>query len=261
MPRFDANLTMLFGEVDFPERFRAARDAGFRAVEYMFPYEWDIGMQADRLAEHGLSIQLHNLPPGDWAAGERGIACLPDRVGEFQDSVGRAIEVATALGCPRVNCLAGVAPEGADPEILEETLVENLRFAAPKFEEAGILLMAEAINTRDVPGFFLNTSAQALGLFDRVGHPNLKLQYDVYHMQIMEGDLAPTIEANLGRIGHFQIADTPGRHEPGSGEINYAFLFRFLDRIGWDGWVGCEYHPAGDTAEGLVWRETLAGDG
>ncbi len=253
MPRFAANLTMMFNEVDFLDRFAAAAEAGFTGVEYLFPYAYDKEVLAGKLHEHDLTQALHNLPAGDWEAGDRGIGCLPDRQGEFQDGVGLAIEYATALGCGRVNCLAGVAPEGADPATLRETFVANLRFAAAETAKAGITLVSEPINTRDIPGFYLNHTADALAIFDEVGADNLRLQYDVYHMQIMEGDLAPTIERNLERIAHIQIADTPGRHEPGSGEINYRFLFDHLDRLGYDGWVGCEYKPAAGTTDGLGW--------
>ncbi len=253
MPRFAANLTMLFNEVDFLDRFAAAAGAGFRAVEYLFPYGYDKDELAEKLAEHGLSQVLHNLPAGDWAAGDRGLACLPGRVGEFQDGVGRAIDYARALGCPRVNCLAGIAPADADRDELRRTFVDNLRFAARELEQAGIVLLIEPINTRDIPGFYLNRSDQALTLIAEVGSANLKLQYDVYHMQIMEGDLAPTIERHLATIGHMQIADTPGRHEPGTGEINYGFLFDFIDASGYGGWIGCEYKPRTTTSDGLGW--------
>jgi hydroxypyruvate isomerase len=253
MPRFAANLTMLFNEVDFLDRFAAAARAGFTGVEYLFPYDYDKEALAERLSANGLTQVLHNLPAGDWAAGERGIACLPDRVGEFQDGVGTAIEYATVLGCPQVNCLAGIGRDGIDPDKLRQTFVDNLRFAARELQSAGIRLLTEPINTRDIPGFFLCHTVQALAIIDDVGVPNLDLQYDIYHMQIMEGDLAPTIERNLGRIGHIQIADNPGRHEPGSGEINYGFVFQFLDRIGYGGWIGCEYKPRTTTTEGLGW--------
>jgi hydroxypyruvate isomerase len=196
---------------------------------------------------------LHNLPAGDWAAGERGIACLPDRVGEFQEGVGRAIEYAQALGCSQLNCLAGLAPPEADADALRETLVSNLRFAADALGSAGIRLLIEPINTRDIPGFYLTGTRQALEIIDATGSDNIGLQYDIYHMQIMEGDLASTIERHLGRIGHMQLADTPGRHEPGTGEINYPFLFGFIDRLGYRGWIGCEYKPAAGTLDGLAW--------
>jgi hydroxypyruvate isomerase len=253
MPRFAANLTMLFNEVDFLDRFAAAARAGFRGVEYLFPYSYPGDTLAERLHAHGLQQVLHNLPAGDWGAGERGIACLPGRVGEFQDGVGKAIEYARALHCPRVNCLAGIAPADVPEERLRDTLVSNLRFAARRLGEAGIQLLLEPINTRDIPGFFVHRTAQALSILDEVGSTNVALQYDAYHMQVMEGDLARTLESNLARIGHVQIADNPGRHEPGTGEISYPFLFAHLDRIGYRGWVGCEYKPATTTEAGLGW--------
>ena len=255
MPKFAANLTMLWNELDFLDRFGAAANAGFKAVEFLFPYPYAKDQLAERLAAHKLTQVLHNLPAGDWAKGERGIACLPDRVGEFQDSVGRAIDYATALGCKRVNCLAGIAPHGADAETLRETFIGNLKFAAAKLKSAGIRLLIEPINTRDMPGFYLKHSKQALELIAAAGSDNVWLQYDIYHMQIMEGDLAPTIEKHLGRIAHMQLADNPGRNEPGTGEINYPFLFGFIDRLGYDGWIGCEYKPKATTAEGLGWMK------
>ena len=196
---------------------------------------------------------MHNLPAGDWDAGERGIACHPDRVGEFQEGVGRAIEYATTLGCDQVNCLAGIAPSDVPSETLRETFVSNLSFAAGELEKADITLLIEAINTRDIPGFFLRTTSQALAIVADVGSDNLKLQYDIYHMQIMEGDLTPTIEANLPMIRHMQLADNPGRNEPGTGEISYPFLFDAIDKMGYDGWIGCEYKPRTTTVEGLQW--------
>ncbi len=253
MPRFAANLTMLFNEVEFLDRFAAAASAGFKGVEYLFPYAYPKDELAERLRAHDLVQALHNLPCGDWDAGDRGIACHPDRTGEFQDGVGQAIDYAAALGCTRLNCLAGIAPAGAAPDRLRETFVANLRFAAAALAEAAITLVTEPINTRDIPGFYLCRSDQALAIIDEVGAPNLALQYDVYHMLIMEGDLAPTIERHLDRIAHVQIADTPGRHEPGTGEINYPFLFDHLDRLGYEGWIGCEYKPAAGTTDGLGW--------
>lgn len=257
MPKFAANLSMMFTEVDFLDRFQAAAEAGFEGVEYLFPYDYTAAEIKERLLANGLTQVLHNLPAGDWAAGERGIACHPDRVEEFRIGVDRAIEYATALGCKQVNCLAGIKPQGVSDDEARSTLIENLRYAAEKLESVGILLLAEPINTRDIPGFFLNRTEQALALFDEAGSDNLKLQYDIYHMQIMEGDLAPTIEKHLGRIAHVQLADNPGRHEPGTGEINYPFLFSQLDRLGYDGWVGCEYKPKTSTSEGLVWLEAV----
>ena len=253
MPKFAANLTMLWNELDFLDRFDAAANAGFSAVEYLFPYPYPKEQLAERLATHKLKQVLHNLPAGDWAKGERGIACLPDRVAEFQDSVGRAIDYATALSCKQVNCLAGIAPQGADAGRVRETFVGNLKFAAAKLRSAGIRLLIEPINTRDIPGFYLNHTAQAIDLIAAVGSDNLWLQYDIYHMQVMEGDLAPTIEKHRASIAHFQLADNPGRNEPGTGEINYPFLFAFIDKVGYDGWIGCEYKPKTTTVEGLGW--------
>ena len=255
MTKFAANLSMLFTEVPFPDRFAAAAEAGFRGVEYLFPYALEKDDIAERLRKNGLTQVLFNLPAGNWEAGERGIACHPDRVSEFQDGVGKAIDYARALGCTQVNCLAGIAPAGVDASVAHRTLVENLKFAASKLEDAGIALLAEPVNTYDIPGFFLNRSAQAIALFDEVGSPNLKLQYDIYHMQRMEGELANTIERLLPRIAHLQLADNPGRNEPGTGEINYPFLLSFIDRLGYDGWIGCEYKPRNGTKEGLGWMD------
>jgi hydroxypyruvate isomerase len=253
MPKFAANLTMLYGEHDFIDRFAAAAKDGFQGVEYLFPYAFEKEVLAEALKANGLTQVLHNLPAGDWDAGERGIACLPDRVGEFQDGVGKAIDYATALGCPQVNCLAGIRPKHADPDEVARTFTENLRFAARKLEEAGIKLLIEPINTIDIPGFYLDTSAQALMTIDAVGSDNLYLQYDIYHMQIMEGDLVRTMEKELPKIAHIQLADNPGRHEPGTGEINYPFVFEALDKMGYKGWIGCEYKPKAGTSEGLGW--------
>ena len=261
MPRFSANLSMLFLEHDFLDRFDAAARAGFKGVEYIGPYDHAPEVVASRLKKNGLSQVLFNLPAGDWASGERGIAVLPDRVDEFRASVDTAITYAKALGCPQVYCLAGIAQAGLNYGKLEEVFVENLKFAAEKLEKAGIKLLIEAINTRDIPGFFLNTSKQGLAIIDRVGSDNLHFQYDIYHMQIMEGDLARTIEANLGRIAHIQLADNPGRHEPGTGEINYPFLYEHIDRIGYDGWIGAEYKPKAGTEAGLGWFQAIAGKG
>ena len=253
MPRLAANLSMMFNEVDFLDRFAAASAAGFNGVEYLFPYDYDEDDLRGALDEHGLVQVLHNLPAGDWDAGERGIACHPDRVGEFQEGVGRAIAYATAVGCDQLNCLAGVSPSDVPVETLRETFVSNLSFAASELEKVGITLLIEAINTRDIPGFFLQTTSQALAIVADVGSENLKLQYDIYHMQIMEGDLKSTIETNLPMIRHMQLADNPGRNEPGTGEINYSFLFEAIDKMGYDGWIGCEYKPRTTTAEGLQW--------
>lgn len=258
MPKFSANLSMLFSEHDFLDRFDAAAKAGFAAVEYIGPYDHAPDVVAARLKKNGLTQALFNLPPGDWGKGERGIGVLPDRVEEFRRGVDTAITYAKALGCGQVNCLAGIAPAGADRAALEETFVKNLSYAAGKLKENGIKLLIEMINTRDIPGFFLTNTKQALAILDRVGSDNLYLQYDIYHMQIMEGDLARTIEANLSRIAHIQLADNPGRHEPGTGEINYPFLYQHIDKIGYSGWIGAEYKPAAGTAEGLGWFREFA---
>ncbi|CAO3435093.1 hydroxypyruvate isomerase [Azospirillum doebereinerae] len=253
MVQFAANLTMLYNEHAFLDRFAAAADAGFRGVEYLFPYDFPADALAEALRRHGLTQVLHNLPAGNWAAGERGIAIFPERQAEFRDGVARAIDYAGTLGCKQVNCLVGVLPGGADADAARDTLVGNLAYAADALAGAGIKLLIEPINTRDIPGFYLNRTRQALDLIDRVGSGNLFVQYDIYHMQIMEGDLARGIEANLARIAHVQLADNPGRNEPGTGEINYPFLFKHLDAIGYSGWVGCEYKPKTTTAEGLGW--------
>lgn len=257
MAKFAANLSMLFTELPFLDRFEAAAKAGFQGVEYLFPYDYSAAEIKQRLQAHGLVQVLHNLPAGDWEAGERGIACHPERIEEFRAGVDTAIEYATALGCRQVNCLAGIVPEGVSQAQAQRTLVDNLRYAAGRLETAGILLLAEPINTRDIPGFFLHHTEQALALFDEVASDNLKLQYDIYHMQIMEGDLAPTMERHLSRIAHVQLADNPGLHEPGTGEIHYPFLFQHLDRIGYRGWIGCEYKPATTTQEGLGWLDSV----
>ena len=259
MPRFAANLTMLFTEVPFLDRFARAAEAGFEGVEFLFPYDHPAREIRRRLDEHRLYLVLHNLPAGDWAAGERGIACHPDRAAEFRDGVGIALRYARELGVNQLNCLAGKAPAGVPAAQLHETLVANLRYAAKRLREENIGLLVEPINTFDIPGFHLCRTRQALDLIEEVGAANLRLQYDVYHAQRMEGELASTLEKELPRIGHVQIADNPGRHEPGTGEINYQFLFRHLDRIGYSGWVGCEYKPATSTEAGLDWRSALCG--
>ena len=259
MPKLAANLSFMFTEVDFLDRFAAAAKAGFKGVEYLFPYDYDKNVLKQKLAEHKLTQVLHNLPAGNWAAGERGIGCHRNRAAEFEAGVDKAIEYATALGCTQVNCLAGIRPSGHDPVEARETFIKNLQFAAPRLKAAGIKLLIEAINTRDIPGFFLTNTAQAVDIIKAVGSDNLFVQYDIYHMQIMEGDLAPTIEKNLKLIPHMQLADTPGRNEPGTGEINYTFLLDFIDKIGYAGWVGCEYKPAGKTEDGLGWTKPYLG--
>ncbi|WP_374442578.1 hydroxypyruvate isomerase [Pseudomonas panipatensis] len=256
MPRFCANLSMLFTEVDFLDRFEAAAKAGFGGVEYLFPYDVEAAALKARLDANGLEQVLFNLPAGDWSKGERGIACHPDRVEEFRAGVDQAIAYAKVLGNTQVNCLAGIRPQGHDDASVENTLLNNLEYAAEKLDAAGIRLVMEMINTLDIPGFYLSNTRQALELREKVGSPNLFLQYDIYHMQIMEGDLARTLEKNLAAINHIQLADNPGRHEPGSGEINYRFLFSHLDRIGYQGWIGCEYKPATSTEAGLGWLKS-----
>jgi hydroxypyruvate isomerase len=253
MPRFNANLTLMFTEVDFLDRFERAANAGFRAVEFLFPYAYPAAQIGERLRRHGLSLVLHNLPAGKWEQGERGMAIDPARVEEFRQGVGQGIEYARALGCPQLNCLVGVRPAGVPEARLRTTLVDNLRFAAAALAKEKIRLLVEPLNTRDVPGFYLSRTRDALELFGEVNHPNLWLQYDIFHMQIMEGDLTRTIRENAARIGHMQLADNPGRNEPGTGEINYPNLFRFIDEAGYPGWIGCEYKPAGSTEAGLGW--------
>jgi hydroxypyruvate isomerase len=258
MPKFAANLTMLFTEHAFLDRFEPAAKAGFTAVEFLFPYAFPTAEIKARLQGNGLKLVLHNLPAGDWDAGERGIACLPDRVDEFRAGVARAVEVGTALGVPQLNCLAGKAPIGAADATLRKTFVENLKYAAGELKKAGLRLLIEPINSFDIPGFYLNRTAQALSILDEVGADNAFVQYDIYHAQRMEGEIAATLAKHLGRIGHIQIADNPGRNEPGTGELNYAFLFAHLDKIGYAGHVGCEYKPASTTEAGLGWRQKLA---
>lgn len=253
MVKLAANLTMLWPEQPFMARFAAAANAGFQAVEYLFPYPYERQQLVDALGQNRLVQALHNLPAGDWAKGERGIACHPERCAEFRDGVGLALEYARTLGCRQLNCLAGIPPAGADPDEVSRTLVENLKFAAAELGKADIKLLLEPINTRDIPGFYVCRTQQAREIFAAVASPNLWLQYDVYHMQIMEGDLGRTIEDNLSRIAHVQVADNPGRNEPGTGEIHYPFLFALLDQRGYAGYVGCEYKPKEGTEQGLGW--------
>jgi hydroxypyruvate isomerase len=259
MPKLAANLTMLWNELGFLDRFGAAAKAGFAAVEYLFPYPYEKQQLVDRLGENKLEQALHNLPAGDWAKGDRGLACQPERRGEFRDGVGLAIEYAQALGCSQLNCLVGIAPAGVAADALHRTLIDNLKLAASELLAHDIKLLIEPINTRDIPGFHLCRTKQALELIAEVASPNLYLQYDIYHMQIMEGDLATTLKANLPRIAHVQIADNPGRNEPGTGEINHTFLFRLLDDEGYPGYVGAEYKPRGKTDEGLGWAKPYLG--
>lgn len=254
MPKFAANLSFLFTEVPFPERFARAAAAGFTGVEYLFPYDRPAHEVAQWLQSADVEQVLFNLPPGDWAAGERGLACLPQRQGEFAESVEQALDYAMVLDCERVHCLAGLRPAGCDEAMLETTFVANLRHAADRFATIGATVMIEPINSRiDMPGYWLDDVSKGFRLLQAVDRSNVKLQLDLYHAQIIQGDLARTIEANIDHIGHVQIADNPGRHEPGSGEIHYPFLFDLLDRLGYSGWVGCEYKPQTTTEAGLGW--------
>jgi len=253
MPKFSANLSMLFTEVGFADRFERAAKAGFKAVECQFPYELPKENIAETLDKYGLQMVLHNVPAGNWAAGERGIACLPGRESEFQDGVGKAIEYGKALKCPRINVLVGLTPKDVPADKVRQTLVSNLKFAADAMQKAGISTLVESLNSYDIPGFYLTGTAATLQLLDEVNHPNLFYQYDIYHMQVMEGNLTKTIQQNVKRIGHIQLADNPGRNEPGTGEINFTNLFKFIDESGYTGWIGCEYKPAGATEDGLGW--------
>lgn len=251
---FAANLSLLFREVDFLDRFAAAARAGFKGVECHFPYDHDKAVLAEVVLTSGVEVVLFNLPAGsaeEWAAGGRGIACQPARKAEFQDGVGRAIEYAEALGCTRLNCLAGI-PTGPRAQALE-TLIDNLQFAAAVTRRSNIQLLLEPLNTRDNPGFLIPTTRQAIEVMDAVGSKNLFLQYDLYHAQVMEGDLTRTLESLLPRIGHVQLADNPGRHEPGSGEIRFDFIFERLRQLGYGGWIGCEYLPSGRTEDSFGW--------
>ncbi|RQP25299.1 hydroxypyruvate isomerase [Piscinibacter terrae] len=253
MPRFAANLTLMFNEVPFLDRFERATKAGFEAVEFQFLYEWPVSEVAARLQGNGLTAVLHNFPAGDWAQGDRGLACQPRRQEEFRASVPQAIGYARALGVDRLHCLSGIEPEDPLPTAIFDTLIANLRWAADECAKAGLKVLIEPINRHDVPGYFVRDTTRALQVMDAVGADNLLLQYDLYHAQRSEGELAATMERLLPRIGHMQIADNPGRHEPGTGEINYPFLFQRMDALGYAGWVGCEYIPLSRTEDGLAW--------
>lgn len=258
MPQFAANLTMLFNESPFMDRFEKAAQSGFKAVEFLFPYAFSAQDLKQKLEQNKLQLVLHNLPAGDWDNGERGIACLPDRIAEFQAGVSKAIEYAKELGVKQLNCLAGKVPAGADVDLLKKTFVSNLRYASAELKKVNIKLLIEPINTFDIPGFYLSKTQQAVEILNEVGSDNLFIQYDIYHAQRMEGELCNTLKANLSRIAHIQLADNPGRNEPGTGEINYAHLFQFIDHIGYKGWIGCEYKPASNTEAGLAWIKALS---
>ena len=257
MPRSAANLTMLYNELPFLDRLAAAAQSGFQAVEFLFPYDFAAADIAASLKDNGLQLVLHNLPAGNWAGGERGIACHPDRVSEFRNGVHQALAYVAVLNPPQINVLAGIAPAGVAEADARRTLVENLKFAAEQLSERGIKLLMEPINTFDIPGFFVNRTAQALAIMDEVDSPTLCLQHDIYHAQRMEGELAANLTQHLPRIGHIQLADNPARNEPGTGEIAYRFLFDQLDALGYTGWIGCEYKPKdsgpGGTHAGLGW--------
>jgi hydroxypyruvate isomerase len=258
MPKLAANLSLLFTDLPFLDRFGAARDAGFEAVEFLFPYAFPAEDIAAQLNRHQLALVLFNLPCGNWEAGDRGMACDPARGAEFRAGVPVALDYARALGVTQVHCMAGKVPAGVAHDAARATYQENLRHAAAVLAPHGIDLLIEPINHYDMPGYFLNRSRQACDIIAAADCPNLFLQYDIYHMQRMEGELGNTIRANLALIRHIQVADNPGRHEPGTGEINFRYLFALLDEIGYDGWLGCEYIPAGDTRAGLGWRTALA---
>jgi len=257
MPRFSANLTFLFNEVPFLERFAEAAHAGFRGVEFAFPYEWTSREVAERARTQKLEVVLFNAPPGDWAAGDRGTASLPGREHEFAAGFVTALRYAQVLSCKRIHVMAGVMPEGGDRARHRATFVRNLRFACGEAAEQGVTVLIEPLNPRDVPGYFLNTQADAHSIREEVALPNVAVQMDLYHAQIVEGDLAMKIERYLPHVGHIQIAGVPGRHEPDVGELNYAFLFKLLDELDYAGWIGCEYRPLTSTAAGLTWLYRL----
>jgi hydroxypyruvate isomerase len=263
MPKFAANLSFLYNELPFLDRFEAAAKDGFKAVEYLFPYEWSAAEIASRLKAHGLQQVLFNAPPGDWDAGERGIAILPGREVDFRAGIGKALDYATALACPRVHVMAGLVPEGAARETLQSTYIANLKWAAAEAAKVNVGLLLEPINTRDIPRFFLNRQDQAHDVLAAVGASNLQVQMDLYHCQIVEGDVAMKLRQYLptGRVGHLQLASVPERNEPDGGELNYDYLFRLIDELsrdgGWDGWIGCEYRPRRTAHEGIGWMTTM----
>ncbi len=253
MPRFAANLSFLFQDEPFLDRFAAAADQGFQAVEFMFPYEHAAAAVASAMRSAGLQTVLFNAPPGDWAGGERGLAALPERRKEFRSAMLRAFDYAEALNCPRIHVVAGVAPSGADRRAMEACYMDNLAWAAEQASGQGRILLIEPINRRDIPGFFLSDFDFAEKVIADIGAPNLRLQFDVYHAQIIHGDLSRRIARQLPWIGHVQIANPPDRREPGNGEIDYRYIFRQFDSLGYDGWIGCEYRPEGSTADSLGW--------
>jgi hydroxypyruvate isomerase len=248
---------MMFNEVPFPERFARAAKAGFKAVEFLFPYDYPAAEVAGWLKENRLENVLFNMPPGNWAAGERGMASLPGREAEFRAGVATALDYAKALGTPRLHAMAGLIPDGADIASYRAVYIENLRYAAKELARHGLTLLIEPINSHDMPGYFLSGQAQAHALREAVGEPNLTVQMDFYHVQMSEGNIATKLQAYAAHVGHIQIAGVPGRHEPDVGEINYAYLFDLLDALNYSGWVGCEYRPRGQTEAGLGWLGAL----
>lgn len=255
MPRLAANLSMMFTEIPFLDRFAAAARCGFKAVEFLFPYEWPAEEIARTVKDARLEVVLFNVPSGDWSKGDRGLGALPGRERDFADGVDKAIHYAHTLGCPRIHVMAGLVPAGIARETCEALFIDNLRKVAPKLAAAKLLGLLEPLNTIDVPGYLHNRTDHALGYIEKVGSPALKLQLDLYHCSIMEGDLARKIEGLAGRYGHVQIAGNPGRNEPDVGEVHYPFLFETFDRIGYDGWIGCEYRPKAATEAGLGWAK------
>lgn len=253
MPRFAANLSMMFQELPFLDRFGAARQAGFEAVEFLFPYDFPAAEIAKRLQDHGLSQVLFNAPPGDWTRGERGTAALPGRQAEFRDGLKKALDYAAALSCPRLHVMAGLAPEGVAPETLAATYGANLAWAAEECAKAGVKPVIEPINQRDIPGFYLRSMDQGAAFVAAIGPDRLGLQFDLYHCQVSEGDIVKRVEKHLPIIAHMQVADVPGRNEPGTGEVNWRYVFDRIDALGYRGWIGCEYRPAGETMAGLSW--------
>ncbi len=259
MPRFCANLSMMFNEVAFLDRFAAASEAEFAAVEFLFPYDHPASEVRARLDGNGLQLVLFNMPPGDWAAGERGIACHPGRVAEFRAGVDRALEYAAALSCKMVHCMAGIVPAGVASTTAAAVYAANVAWACEKAHAAGVKVVIEPINHRDMPGFYLNTMQQGADVIEAIGRDRLGLQFDLYHCQVTEGDITSRMATLLPVIAHMQIADVPGRHEPGTGEIAWPYVFERIDALGYSGWVGCEYRPAGETLAGLEWRKRLIG--
>ena len=255
MPKFAANLTLMYSEYAFLDRFSAAAKDGFKGVEFLFPYEFAANDLQARLRSNGLEQILFNCPPGDWAAGERGVACLPGREEEFMQGIEQAVVYAEALGCTRLHVMAGLVHADWARERQRDTYIRNLEYAAQQAAAHNITVLIEPINTRDMPGYFLNRQEEAHSICREVNAPNLKVQFDLYHCQIVEGDVATKMRRDIAGIGHMQIAGVPERHEPDIGELNYPYLFRLMDQLGYDGWVGCEYRPESATSEGLGWLQ------